>query len=330
MRFLVVGLGSMGKRRVRCLQALGYNDIIGFDAREDRRHEATQRYGIATVASLEGLSLSGLSAMIVSVPPDRHADFAIKAVQAGLPVFIEASVVLEDVYSIRSAMRGGSIVAPSCTLRFHPIIKDITRIVQEGRYGKVTNFSYHSGQYLPDWHPWEKVSDFYVSNRATGGGREIVPFELTWMVDTLGWPVEAKGCFRKTMDVGAEIEDSYAFVLSYADKVGTVIVDVAARYAVRNLVINLEKAQIQWKWDDACFSLYEVETGRWIRFEQPEFSSASGYNKNIGEQMYIDELASFICSFTGGAPFPNSIDDDIRVLEILKGIEDSDGGFKRS
>ena len=221
-------------------------------------------------------------------------------------------------------------MAPSCTLRFHPIIKDITRIVQEGRYGKVTNFSYHSGQYLPDWHPWEKVSDFYVSNRATGGGREIVPFELTWMVDTLGWPVEAKGCFRKTMDVGAEIEDSYAFVLSYADKVGTVIVDVAARYAVRNLVINLEKAQIQWKWDDACFSLYEVETGRWIRFEQPEFSSASGYNKNIGEQMYIDELASFICSFTGGAPFPNSIDDDIRVLEILKGIEDSDGGFKRS
>ena len=38
----------------------------------------------------------------------------------------------------------------------------------------------------------ESVNDFYVSNRPTGGGREYWPFELTWMVDTIGWPKETR------------------------------------------------------------------------------------------------------------------------------------------
>ena len=45
MIFLVIGLGSMGKRRVRCLQTLQIKDIIGFDLREDRRLEAKNKYG---------------------------------------------------------------------------------------------------------------------------------------------------------------------------------------------------------------------------------------------------------------------------------------------
>ncbi len=327
MKFLIVGLGSMGKRRVRCLQALNQKEIVGFDPREDRRNEANEKYGIQTIPSLDSVNLSEFSAMIVSVPPDRHAQYAIMAIENNLPVFIEASVVLEDVKSIKAAMKPGSKVAPSCTLRFHPLIKDFTRIIKEGKYGKVTNFSYHSGQYLPDWHPWESVNDFYVSNRPTGGGREIVPFELTWMVDTIGWPKEVKGYFEKTIEFGANIEDSYALVLKYPGLVGTLIVDVAARYAVRNLVINLEKAQIQWKWDEESFKLYEVENNRWVVYHQPEFASAPGYNKNIGEQMYIDEISSFINYFKGVSAFPNTIDDDIKVLGLLNKVEDSDGGF---
>ena len=44
MKFLVIGLGSMGKRRVRCLQALHYTDIVGFDPREDRRKVLNTHY----------------------------------------------------------------------------------------------------------------------------------------------------------------------------------------------------------------------------------------------------------------------------------------------
>jgi predicted dehydrogenase len=327
MKFLVIGLGSMGKRRVRCLQALGYGNIFGFDLRADRRKEAKEKYSIETIESLENISLSEFNAFIISTPPDQHSPYAKLAIDYGKPAFIEASVIMEDVLDIKSYNKNNTFLAPSCTLRFHPVIKDITLIIKEGKYGRVTNFSYHSGQYLPDWHPWENVNDFYVSNRATGGGREIVPFELTWIVDTIGWPIDAKGLFEKTIDFGSNIEDSYAFVLKYEGMIGSIVVDVAARYATRSLIINMELGQIQWRWDEACFNLYEVESNRWIKYNQPEVSAAAGYNKNIGEGMYVEEIKSFIDGIKTSSLYPNSIDDDIKVLEILNKIEESDGGF---
>jgi len=327
MRFLVFGLGSMGKRRVRCLQTLGYTDITGYDIREDRRIEANEKYSIQTIASLNEISLSGFDAYIISTPPDQHSQYLRLAIDYNKPAFIEASVILEEVKDIRLYNKNNTFLAPSCTLRFHPMIKDITSIIRSGKYGKITNFSYHSGQYLPDWHPWEKVTDFYVSNRKTGGGREIVPFELTWIVDTIGWPIDAKGVFEKTIDFGPDIEDSYAFVLKYDGMVGSVVVDVAARYATRSLIINMEFGQIQWRWDEACFHLYEVESKRWIIYHQPDANAAAGYNKNIGEEMYVDEISSFIKGIKSPSDYPNSINDDIKILEILNKIELSDGGF---
>ena len=40
LKILVVGLGSMGKRRIRNLQHLNQNDVIGFDPRDDRCKES--------------------------------------------------------------------------------------------------------------------------------------------------------------------------------------------------------------------------------------------------------------------------------------------------
>ena len=48
MEILVIGLGSMGKRRIRNLKALNINDIISYDLREDRRIEVENTYKIKT------------------------------------------------------------------------------------------------------------------------------------------------------------------------------------------------------------------------------------------------------------------------------------------
>lgn len=330
-KFLVVGLGSMGKRRIRCLLALGNpkENIIGFDLREDRRQEVTEKYGVKTVDNTNKVNFDEIKAVIVSLPPDKHAIGAKIAIDNNKPVFIEASVVLEDVIDIEKYNNGKVYVAPSCTMTYHPMIKDIKEIIDSGKYGKVCNFSYHCGQYLPDWHPWESVNDFYVGKRITGGAREIVPFEFTWIVDMLGFPKEVKGHYRKTIDFNCEIEDSYTCSINYGDIVGTMIVDVAARYALRNLVINLEEAQIQWRWDKKEIELYEAKTGRWIYLKQPTSSSVQGYNENINENMYVEEVRAFLDGIKDRKKYPNSLEKDIKVLELLKAIEDSDGGFDR-
>ncbi len=324
MNVLVVGLGSMGKRRVRGLQHHGIKSICGFDTNAMRREAAVLEYGIEVRASLAAADLKDFEAVIISTPPDQHHSLMGWAIDSTIPCFVEASVIREPLPALlQRARKRNLLIAPSCTLRFHPAIRDITAIVQSGRYGNVCNFSYHCGQYLPDWHPWEKVTDYYVSNPATGGAREIVPFELTWLVDAFGWPVSATGLKMKTTDVGAPIDDTYAIVLGFKDFVGTLVVDVVARQATRKLTLNFEKASLAWDWNEGVVRIYEAQPGRIIEMHQPKAAAHVGYHHNISEAMYLDEMSSFLAAVAGTQAFPHTLEADIRVLELLESVEAS-------
>ena len=73
---LVVGLGSMGKRRIRCLQKLGVQNIIGIDTRADRCLETKDLYSIEIKQSLdEALNAHRFDAAVISVPPDLHHQY---------------------------------------------------------------------------------------------------------------------------------------------------------------------------------------------------------------------------------------------------------------
>jgi predicted dehydrogenase len=322
MNFLQIGLGSMGKRRIRCLKSLRYNGITGFDLRKDRRDEATCKYGIKTLENLDGVDYSTIDAIIISTPPDLHNRFIKLALDKGKPAFVEASVVLGGLEDLNSqAKRKKVFIAPSCTMKFHPAIKDIRRIVSSNEYGRLTNFSYHSGQYLPDWHPWEKVGDFYVARKETGGGREIVPFELTWIVDVAGFPKRTIGLFGKTMDVGADIDDSYVISMDFGNSYGSLTVDVVSRYATRSLVMNLERGQIIWKWEEGEVKVYDAVKQRWTHYHMPQGNAAEGYNKNIVEEMYVEEIKAFIEGITDPSKYPNTLEEDIKVLKVLDSVE---------
>ena len=43
--------------------------------------------------------------------------------------------------------------------------------------------------------------------------------------------------------------------------------------------------------------------------------------------MYIDEIKSFINGIKFPDKYPNNLNNDIKILELLKTIENSDGGF---
>lgn len=324
MNALIVGLGSMGKRRIRCLKALGCESIVGCDLREDRRREVEGKYQVETVSNIESTRLDKTDAIIISTPPDMHNQHIRLAIEKSKPAFVEASVILEGLKELDSLAKKESVlIAPSCTLRFHPAIKDIKNIVMNGEYGKVTSFSYHCGQYLPDWHPWENVRDFYVGKKETGGCREIVPFELTWITDVVGFPKKVAGFHGKTMDIGANIDDTYVVSMDFGNFYGNMTVDVVSRYATRSLILNMELGQILWRWDENVVRVYNAVNQRWIHYYYPQGQTVAGYNQNITDDMYIDETRSFLEAVKGKGRFPNSLDDDIKVLTLLERIEAS-------
>ncbi len=324
---LIIGLGSMGKRRIRNLKSLGFFNIVGFDIRADRRLEANEKYFVTTVDSIEeGLRNYSFMAFIISVPPDFHHFYLKKAIDFEIPSFVEASVLDTNINDI--ILWSNSIklfIAPSCTLYFHPAIKKIYEIIQKGELGRIANIVYHSGQFLPDWHTYESVSEFYVSKKETGGAREIVPFELTWITLLFGFPLRVTGFYKKTINIkGAEeIDDSYHLLLDYDSMIISLVVDVVSRYATRKLMINGDKKQLTWSWDEKFIKIYDPIIEKWTSVDCESISSEIGYNKNITEKMYIDEMDCFMSAVMKSTSYPNNLLHDLKVLKLLYKVEES-------
>lgn len=322
---LVVGLGSMGKRRIRCLQQLGVPKIVGIDVRADRCIEAQKLYSIEVNQDIDQvLNDSNFEAAVISVPPNLHHYIMKKMIEREIPHFVEASVILADLEDLNELARSKNImVAPSSTLRFHPAISIIRDLVLSGKAGKVSNLTLHSGQYLPDWHPYEDVADYYVSEKETGGAREIVPFELTWLTEIFGHPNTAVALHQKTIDIrGAEdISDNYHCILKYSSSLMTIIVDVVSRPAIRKLVINAQNLQIHWDWENDFVKTISFKDNNEQILKFQTSSSASGYNENIPESMYVSEVKAFMQAVMGTQTFPNNLDDDIKILKLLLKME---------
>lgn len=324
MKVLVVGLGSMGKRRVRNLQALGIQDIHGFDTREDRRQEAQDRYGITIHATIEEALAQAPDAFIISVPPDRHTEYAMKAVTAGKPFFTEASVVDDGLAELDRLARDAKLVAfPSCTMRFFPGPRRIRELVSGGAIGKVLAWQYQSGQYLPDWHPWEAITDFYVSQRETGGCREIVPFEMVWLVQVFGAVRDLEARKAKRSDLPADIDDIYMLQLRHADgTLGQLIVDVLGRSPVRDLRITGSEGTIEWDGINQQLRVFRVSEEAWAEESWAPGTVEAQYINP--EEPYIEEIRSFLACVESGRQPDYTLREDVELLALLRQAERSD------
>ena len=67
---------------------------------------------------------------------------------------------------------------------FHPIIKKINQFIEQEKIGKILAFTYHSGMYLPDWHPYEDYRKGYAAKKSLGGG---IALTMIHELDFLYW-----------------------------------------------------------------------------------------------------------------------------------------------
>jgi predicted dehydrogenase len=330
MRFLVIGLGSMGKRRVRNLIALNHLDeVAGYDPRQDRVDES-RKYKINVYNDFdEAIKKHNPDVFVISTPPNLHMQYAYLAVEKNISCFIEASVVDADkILQLAKIIKNKNIVmAPSCTMSYYPGPVKIKALINDGVIGKILNFNYHTGQYLPDWHPWEKIEDFYVSNPSTGGAKEIVPFELTWLNDIFGDAI-ALACIRKKLtDISANIEDIYHCILEYPNNViGNLTIEVISRPKVtREFRLLGAKGKIVFSADTNTVKYINTDMDDWEVFCFDSGTVENGYINP--EEPYINEMEDFIGAVKSinndnKRLFPNTLEKDYKILQTLYQLED--------
>jgi len=316
----------MGKRRVRNLIALNHKDIAGFDVRQDRVKFAAHEYGVQTFSDFDqAVEEFGPDLFIISTPPDLHMRYAYYALKKKIHCFIEGSVVeANKILELGEKARDlGVIMVPSCTMRFYPGPIQIKDLVRRDIVGRPLNYNYQSGQYLPDWHPWESVEDFYVSNPDTGGCREIVPFELTWLNDIFGNPTPVACVKRKLSDMNIEIDDLYHCLLEYpGGLVGNLTVEVLSRpESTREFRLIGSEGEIVYSGGNNTVRYINTSMSSWKVIKLNTGTVEKQYINP--EEPYIEEIRKFIEAVTNKDPgmYPNTLYDDYLVLNNLYDLE---------
>src|SRR5579863_8854268 len=254
----------------------------------------------------------------------HHVGYGLEAVGRGISFFTEANVTDARMAELGARLAESQVVgAPSCTMRYYPGPRRIKALVDTGAIGRALAFTYQSGQYLPDWHPWESYKEFYASKRATGACREIVPFELCWLAELFG-PVAALSCMKDRLgDLDADIDDIYQLLLRFESKViGHLMVDVIARPAVRLFRLLGTAGTIEWDQSVKRLRCFGADDGSWREFSLDGGAVEPGYIH--AEEPYVEETQAFLAAVRRERPWPYPFAEDERILRLLERAETSD------
>ncbi len=325
MKLLIVGLGSMGKRRARLARGMDASiQISGVDTTESRRAEA-EGLGITACASIgEAVAADKFDAALVCTAPITHAAIISELLDAGLPVFTELNLV-SDGYeeNMKKAREKGLPLFLSSTMLYRGETQYIKRQVEA--FDKPVNYIYHIGQYLPDWHPWENYKNFFVGDKRTGGVREIFGIDLPWLLDTFG-PVKSLHVEKdKISQLEVDYPDSYFVTLRHENGVkGMLAVDVVSPKAVRNFECFGEGLHLFWEGNPRSLYTFDHDKGEKLPVNTYEsFEHDSRYSDNIVENAYVDELANFFAVLKGAEQPRYSFEKDLETIRLIEAIEEA-------
>lgn len=322
MKIIVIGLGSMGKRRIRLLKTINENfEIIGIDSNEERKEEVSGRMEIPCFSTLEEVDFTEeIACAFVCTAPLSHAKIINNCLHKNLNVFTEINLV-QDGYleNIELAKKKNKILFLSSTPIYRDEMQTIKQIIQENN--KPVSYIYHVGQYLPDWHPWESFQSFFVNDKRTNGCREIMAIEFPWLLKTFGTVKHVQAISSKLTDLEIDYADNYMIQLLHENgTTGTFMVDVVCRQPVRKLEIYNQDIYIEWSGKPETLKKKNLKSKEFETVGQSDYVRDKKYSEFINECAYINEINEFFEILHGKQP-EYEMEDDLYTLALIDEIE---------
>ena len=322
MKALIVGLGSMGKRRIRLLKGIDPTiEIIGVDTSEERRNQV-EEMGHKTFADIEQAAQEKPDVAFVCTAPLSHYAILKTLLSHKINSFTELNLV-KDGYEELMAMakENGTVLFLSSTMLY----RGETNYVLEQVKGcdKPLSYIYHIGQYLPDWHPWESYKNFFVGNKRTNGCREIFGIELPWIIEAFGKIKSVFSTADNLTELDIDFPDRFFITLEHENGTkGVLAVDMVCPKAVRNLEVFGEGVHLFWEGNPKALYKFNTETKeKEFINTYASFEHDSRYSDNIVENAYVDEMQNFINVVKGNEQAKYSFEKDLYTISIMDKIE---------
>jgi predicted dehydrogenase len=222
---LIVGVGSIGERHLRCFLATGRADIWLCEINPVLRRAVAERYPAARVFEDYSVALEQKpDAVVICTPADLHIPLALLAAKRGVHLLIEKplSTKTDGLEALRSEIASRKIVAGvAYVFRAHPALIAMREAVRSGTFGKPLQIVGTFGQNFPFYRPGYRET--YYRNRATGGG--AVQDALTHAINMGEWlvgPVEklVADAAHQSLE-GVEVEDTVHVLTRHGSVLGS-------------------------------------------------------------------------------------------------------------
>ncbi len=268
MNVLVIGGGSMGRRRLRDLSYLCAGGVLLFEPSEERCAEVSKSFGVAGFTDLQTALGHQPDALVVSTPPAFHEPYVRLAIERGLHVFSEVPFLLE--YGVLKEIAEQSptkklVMGVSHTIRYYPPYRLIHDLINENAIGKALYVEYSLGNYLPDWHPYEDYRKFYANDQKLGGaGMDMLLHEISaiqWWLGNISH-VQARLSKVSTLEIAGP--DTHDVLMRFASgTVGFFHHDVIERGTIgRHVRIVGEYGTIEWHQNQPAVRVYHGKEAR--------------------------------------------------------------------
>jgi predicted dehydrogenase len=319
MKFLIAGLGSIGRQHLRNLVALGEKDIVLY-----RTHQSTLPDDELADFPVETDLIQALrgkpGAVIITNPTAMHLEIAIPAARAGCHLLLEKPVSdsLEGIEELFEAIEsGGGEVLVGYQFRFHPGLQIVDDLLQNKTIGHPVLVRAHWGEYLPGWHPWEDYRQGYSARADLGGG---VILTLSHPLDYLRWllgDVSELWAFSGNLgELAVEVEDAAEIGIKFeSGAIGSVHLDYLQQPPNHYLELIGTEGTITWNYVSGGVRMYRSEEDTWQKFSIQE-----GFERN---EMFLAEMSHFLDLVNGKTKSKCTLSDGVRALELALAAKNS-------
>lgn len=250
MKYLFIGLGSIGMRHLENLRSLTDEPIYALRTKVDKKID--KKYNITSTTSIQEAISWKPNVVFITNPTYKHLPYAL--IFSNSHLFIEKPISINSVvteYLLKKKENNNKIRFVGYNYRFHPSIREIKNQIDKGEIGKILFAHFQQGQYLPSWHPKEDYRKSYASKEELGGGALLT---LSHDIDLAYWFFgEMKSVYAQMSKVSSleiDTEDIVSIILeTKAGAIVTINLDYLQPTNFHSIKVVGENNMVEWNYN---------------------------------------------------------------------------------